>query len=178
MLHEADGAGTSGNQRARDREPDRMSPCMAWQAIKKALHTGAIISAPSAAMGKGRELVEGVSRASSRLEGGLVPRPGWFRAGRGFGGAARAVPKPRWLSAGRKLSVTGRAAQRSGPAGPVAWARGVRMVERAARECIPDLPRATPRQLNAFEGASRHDFLMAHRAPEEAPGWRQDWSHI
>merc|ERR1740122_789440 len=44
MVHEADDVGTTWNQRARDREPDRMSPRRAWQAIKKVLPADAIIS--------------------------------------------------------------------------------------------------------------------------------------
>jgi len=44
MDHEDDDPGTNWNERARDREPDRMSPRMAWRAIQKALPKEAIIS--------------------------------------------------------------------------------------------------------------------------------------
>ncbi len=44
MDHEEDDPGTSWNQRARSREPDRMSPRMAWRAIQSALPRDAIIS--------------------------------------------------------------------------------------------------------------------------------------
>ncbi len=44
MDHEDDDPGTSWNERARDREPDRMSPRMAWRAIQSALPDNAIIS--------------------------------------------------------------------------------------------------------------------------------------
>ena len=44
MDHEDDDPGTDWNERARDREPDRMSPRMAWRAIQKALPKEAIIS--------------------------------------------------------------------------------------------------------------------------------------
>jgi sulfoacetaldehyde acetyltransferase len=44
MDHEDDDPGTTWNERARDREPDRMSPRMAWRAIQKALPKEAIIS--------------------------------------------------------------------------------------------------------------------------------------
>jgi sulfoacetaldehyde acetyltransferase len=44
MDHEDDDAGTSWNQRARDREPDHMSPRQAWRAIQAALPADAIIS--------------------------------------------------------------------------------------------------------------------------------------
>lgn len=44
MDHEDDDPGTDWNERARDREPDRMSPRMAWRAIQKALPREAIIS--------------------------------------------------------------------------------------------------------------------------------------
>lgn len=44
MDHEEDDEGTTWNERARDREPDRMSPRMAWRAIQSALPTDAIIS--------------------------------------------------------------------------------------------------------------------------------------
>ncbi|WP_180901280.1 sulfoacetaldehyde acetyltransferase [Martelella soudanensis] len=42
--HEEDDAGTSWNERARDREPERMSPRMAWRAIQKTLPKDAIIT--------------------------------------------------------------------------------------------------------------------------------------
>nr|WP_272210362.1 sulfoacetaldehyde acetyltransferase [Marinicella sp. W31]MDC2876234.1 sulfoacetaldehyde acetyltransferase [Marinicella sp. W31] len=42
--HEEDDAGTSWNERARDREPERMSPRMAWRAIQKAMPKDAIIT--------------------------------------------------------------------------------------------------------------------------------------
>ncbi|HUF56873.1 MAG TPA: sulfoacetaldehyde acetyltransferase, partial [Thermohalobaculum sp.] len=42
--HEDDDEGTTWNQRARDREPDRMSPRMAWRAIQAALPENVIIS--------------------------------------------------------------------------------------------------------------------------------------
>ncbi len=44
MDHEDDDPGTTWNQRARDREPERMSPRMAWRAIQAALPEDAIIS--------------------------------------------------------------------------------------------------------------------------------------
>ena len=44
MDHEDDDPGTNWNERARDREPDRMSPRMAWRAIMSALPKEAIIS--------------------------------------------------------------------------------------------------------------------------------------
>ena len=44
MDHEDDDPGTTWNARARDREPDRMSPRMAWRAIQAALPPEAIIS--------------------------------------------------------------------------------------------------------------------------------------
>ncbi|MEM9731963.1 MAG: sulfoacetaldehyde acetyltransferase [Pseudomonadota bacterium] len=44
MDHEDDDPGTNWNERARDREPDRMSPRMAWRAIQSALPKEAIIS--------------------------------------------------------------------------------------------------------------------------------------
>ncbi len=44
MDHEDDDPGTTWNERARKREPDRMSPRMAWRAIQTALPTEAIIS--------------------------------------------------------------------------------------------------------------------------------------
>ncbi len=44
MDHEDDDPGTDWNQRARNREPDRMSPRMAWRAIQAALPKEAIIS--------------------------------------------------------------------------------------------------------------------------------------
>ncbi|MGV0909889.1 sulfoacetaldehyde acetyltransferase [Martelella sp. FOR1707] len=42
--HEQDDPGTSWNERARDREPERMSPRMAWRAIQKTLPKNAIIT--------------------------------------------------------------------------------------------------------------------------------------
>ena len=42
--HEEDDEGTTWNERARDREPERMSPRMAWRAIQKALPKDAIIT--------------------------------------------------------------------------------------------------------------------------------------
>lgn len=42
--HEDDDPGTNWNERARDREPERMSPRMAWRAIQSALPKDAIIS--------------------------------------------------------------------------------------------------------------------------------------
>ncbi|MGJ8546360.1 MAG: sulfoacetaldehyde acetyltransferase [Sulfitobacter sp.] len=44
MDHEDDDPGTSWNERARDREPGKMSPRMAWRAIQSALPKDAIIS--------------------------------------------------------------------------------------------------------------------------------------
>ena len=44
MDHEDDDPGTNWNERARDREPERMSPRMAWRAIQKVLPKEAIIS--------------------------------------------------------------------------------------------------------------------------------------
>ncbi|MFG6624646.1 sulfoacetaldehyde acetyltransferase [Sulfitobacter sp. 1A12056] len=44
MDHEHDDPGTTWNERARSREPEKMSPRMAWRAIQKALPTEAIIS--------------------------------------------------------------------------------------------------------------------------------------
>merc|ERR1712050_527305 len=44
MDHEEDDAGTTWNQRARARDPTRMSPRIAWRSIKKTLPTDAIIS--------------------------------------------------------------------------------------------------------------------------------------
>jgi len=44
MIHEADDPGTTWNERARKREPERMSPRQAWQAIMAALPREAIIS--------------------------------------------------------------------------------------------------------------------------------------
>ena len=44
MDHEDDDPGTSWNERARTREPDRMSPRQAWRAIQAALPKEAIIS--------------------------------------------------------------------------------------------------------------------------------------
>lgn len=44
MDHEDDDPGTSWNERARDRQPERMSPRMAWRAIQSALPKEAIIS--------------------------------------------------------------------------------------------------------------------------------------
>ncbi|MFK8032778.1 MAG: sulfoacetaldehyde acetyltransferase [Hyphomicrobiales bacterium] len=44
MDHEDDDPGTDWNSRARDREPERMSPRMAWRAIQSALPKDAIIS--------------------------------------------------------------------------------------------------------------------------------------
>jgi sulfoacetaldehyde acetyltransferase len=44
MDHEDDDDGTNWNERARTREPERMSPRMAWRAIQTALPTEAIIS--------------------------------------------------------------------------------------------------------------------------------------
>ena len=44
MDHEDDDPGTTWNERARNREPDRMSPRQAWRAIQAALPKEAIIS--------------------------------------------------------------------------------------------------------------------------------------
>ncbi|MEL7343258.1 MAG: sulfoacetaldehyde acetyltransferase [Pseudomonadota bacterium] len=44
MDHEDDDPGINWNERARDREPDRMSPRMAWRAIQAAMPEDAIIS--------------------------------------------------------------------------------------------------------------------------------------
>ncbi|MEM5501172.1 sulfoacetaldehyde acetyltransferase [Ahrensia kielensis] len=44
MDHEDDDPGTTWNERARDREPERMSPRMAWRAIQAAMPKDAIIS--------------------------------------------------------------------------------------------------------------------------------------
>ena len=44
MDHEDDDPGTTWNERARNREPERMSPRMAWRAIQSALPKDAIIS--------------------------------------------------------------------------------------------------------------------------------------
>ena len=44
MDHEDDDPGTTWNERARDREPEKMSPRMAWRAIQKPLPKEAIIS--------------------------------------------------------------------------------------------------------------------------------------
>jgi len=44
MDHEEDDPGTTWNQRSRDREPERMSPRMAWRAIQAGLPKEAIIS--------------------------------------------------------------------------------------------------------------------------------------
>jgi sulfoacetaldehyde acetyltransferase len=44
MDHEEDDPGTTWNERARDRDADRMSPRHAWRAIRKALPDNAIIS--------------------------------------------------------------------------------------------------------------------------------------
>ena len=44
MDHEDDDPGTNWNERARDRQPERMSPRMAWRAIMSALPKEAIIS--------------------------------------------------------------------------------------------------------------------------------------
>jgi sulfoacetaldehyde acetyltransferase len=44
MDHEEDDPGTSWNERSRKRQPDRMSPRMAWRAIQAALPKNAIIS--------------------------------------------------------------------------------------------------------------------------------------
>ncbi|MEM9629277.1 MAG: sulfoacetaldehyde acetyltransferase [Pseudomonadota bacterium] len=44
MDHEDDDPGVTWNERARDRDPDRMSPRMAWRAIQAAMPEDAIIS--------------------------------------------------------------------------------------------------------------------------------------
>jgi sulfoacetaldehyde acetyltransferase len=44
MVHEGDDPGISWNSRARERDPDRMSPRQAWQAIMAAMPADAIIS--------------------------------------------------------------------------------------------------------------------------------------
>ncbi|MGD9785492.1 MAG: sulfoacetaldehyde acetyltransferase [Hyphomicrobiaceae bacterium] len=44
MDHEDDDPGTSWNERARKREPDKMSPRMAWRAIQDALPKSSIVS--------------------------------------------------------------------------------------------------------------------------------------
>merc|ERR1711972_227319 len=44
MDHEADDPGTTWNERCRTREPERMSPRMAWRAIQRVLPKEAIIS--------------------------------------------------------------------------------------------------------------------------------------
>ncbi|MEM8657274.1 MAG: sulfoacetaldehyde acetyltransferase [Pseudomonadota bacterium] len=44
MDHEDDDPGTTWNERARNREPEKMSPRMAWRAIQSALPADAIIS--------------------------------------------------------------------------------------------------------------------------------------
>ena len=44
MDHEDDDPGTNWNERARNREPERMSPRMAWRAIQAAMPKDAIIS--------------------------------------------------------------------------------------------------------------------------------------
>ncbi|MEM8555697.1 MAG: sulfoacetaldehyde acetyltransferase [Pseudomonadota bacterium] len=44
MDHEDDDPGTSWNERAREREPEKMSPRMAWRAIQQSLPREAIIS--------------------------------------------------------------------------------------------------------------------------------------
>ena len=44
MDHEDDDPGTNWNERARDRQPERMSPRMAWRAIQAAMPKEAIIS--------------------------------------------------------------------------------------------------------------------------------------
>ncbi|MEL6747015.1 MAG: sulfoacetaldehyde acetyltransferase, partial [Pseudomonadota bacterium] len=44
MDHEDDDPGVSWNERAREREPDRMSPRQAWRAIQAAMPSNAIIS--------------------------------------------------------------------------------------------------------------------------------------
>ncbi|MEN0087144.1 MAG: sulfoacetaldehyde acetyltransferase [Pseudomonadota bacterium] len=44
LTHEDDDPGTNWNERARDREPERMSPRMAWRVIQEVLPKDAIIS--------------------------------------------------------------------------------------------------------------------------------------
>merc|ERR1711862_661666 len=44
MDHEADDPGTTWNERARAKDPDRMSPRMAWRAVQRTLPSDAIIS--------------------------------------------------------------------------------------------------------------------------------------
>jgi len=44
MVHENDDPGTSWNERSRKRQPERMSPRMAWSAVRRALPKDAIIS--------------------------------------------------------------------------------------------------------------------------------------
>ena len=44
MVHEDDDPGTTWNERARNREPQKMSPRQAWTAIKKSIPEGAILS--------------------------------------------------------------------------------------------------------------------------------------
>jgi sulfoacetaldehyde acetyltransferase len=44
MVHEADDPGTSWNERCRKAHPDRMSPRMVWQSVKRVLPADAIIS--------------------------------------------------------------------------------------------------------------------------------------
>lgn len=44
MLHEADDVGTTWNERARNKQPEHMSPRMAWLAVQKVLPSEAIIS--------------------------------------------------------------------------------------------------------------------------------------
>ncbi len=44
MVHEADDPGISWNERARDRDPDKMSPRQAWTAIQAAMPSNAILS--------------------------------------------------------------------------------------------------------------------------------------
>nr|WP_217909474.1 sulfoacetaldehyde acetyltransferase [Desulfosediminicola flagellatus] len=44
LVHEEDDPGTTWNERARDRETEKMSPRQAWQAIKAAMPEGVIIS--------------------------------------------------------------------------------------------------------------------------------------
>ncbi|WP_041278344.1 sulfoacetaldehyde acetyltransferase [Desulfotalea psychrophila] len=44
LVHEEDDPGTSWNKRARDREPDKMSPREAWNAMKSVIPENAIIS--------------------------------------------------------------------------------------------------------------------------------------
>ena len=44
MVHEQDDAGTTWNERARNKNPERMSPRMAWSAIQRSMPADAIIS--------------------------------------------------------------------------------------------------------------------------------------